>query len=136
MVAQADPALRSRPAEALRLDLLGLPVFEPHPELPPFEMPRRYLARLVERRLLRKLREIYEAAASDALARFGWQLRDWGANVLGRLAEQFAAETDPLRALARRAVESDTGPTDRATVATDLAELERFLIDGREGACG
>jgi GTP-binding protein EngB required for normal cell division len=138
MAAQFDPASQRRPPEALRLHLLGRPVFEMHRDYPRLEAPRyagnRHLAGLVERRLRRKLRATCEAAASDALARFASHLQGWAGKALGRLAEELAAQTDPLRAIVRRGAEADGENNDRATVAADLAELESFTTVRLEGA--
>jgi len=123
------------PTEALRLDVLSRPVFDSHADLPLVEMPRylpsRRLVGLMERRVLRKLRAAYGLPVANAVARFASQLRDWGGSALGRLAEQFAAQTDPLRAIARRAAEGGGG-TDPAAIAEDLAELDKFTANRPE----
>src|SRR5579871_890090 len=97
----------------------------------PRYLPSRRLVGLMERRVLRKLRAAYGLPVANAVARFASQLRDWGGSALGRLAEQFAAQTDPLRAIARRAAEGGGG-TDPAAIAEDLAELDKFTANRPE----
>jgi small GTP-binding protein len=136
MAARVAPASPHEPPEALRLHLLGRPVFEFRRDFPPPRLPRYPLVGLAERRLRRKLRELCEAAASDALARFASRLGAWGGNALEGLAEEFAAQTDPLRAIVRRGAEADGESDDRAAIAADLAELESFTTGRLEEASG
>lgn len=116
-------------AEELAVDLLTLPALEapPEAEIVPVEWPR-WAARFskhLERRIHRDLSRQLGHALQRAYESFGRRLREWLRAALSRLAEQFAAQAEPLRAAARRLREGSSGK-DPERIAADLLELENF----------
>jgi GTP-binding protein EngB required for normal cell division len=139
IAAEAAPA-RREPVEALAVSLLGRPVFDAcrildEPALPRPPRSRRF-AGLVERRVRRLLQEALAVPATDAVARFACELRRWGEAALRRLAEEFAAQTEPERASLRRQADRDAEPADDASVEADIAALARFLAPSCDEATG
>jgi len=81
----------------------------------------------LKRRLAREIRGKAGDAIEEAARVFANGLREWARKALARLAEQFAAQVEPLRASARSRVE------DAATARADLRRLERSPGEGSAG---
>ena len=125
---EALPADRDRPqppVEVVSVDLLGLPEIVVPEFLDDLEShaPRwiRRFGVLLEGRLARHIRAHAGEAINEAAREFGRRLSEWSRGALARLAEQFAAQAEPLRAPARTRIENPEA------VRADLARIETHV---------
>ncbi len=122
---------RTPDAGDLSLDLLTLPALVPPNEVPVVRVAwPRWIARFpsrLEKRIHRDLSAPLREPLTSAYRSFGRNLWDWLHASLSRLAEQFAAQAEPLRGEARRLSEGAAG-RDAERIAADLAEIERFEL--------
>lgn len=120
--------------DEVHVDLLARPTLELPAEIVGFE-PRswrwlRAMPGLRAQRIEAELRDRSFYAIDTAFMRLGGGLRTWGRAALQRLAEQFAAQTEPVRAQLRRIVGQE--PSDAAeAIAADLAVIERLTEDSQ-----
>ncbi len=123
------PSPGPRPEE-LQLDLLSRPTLTVPAEVDGLDLrvPRwlGFSRALLERRLESALHRQLGMQTAQAFVAFGSRLHDWSRSALSRLAEQFAAQAEPLRAYARRLAGADRELGDRAAIAADLREIEAF----------
>jgi GTP-binding protein EngB required for normal cell division len=106
--------------EPLALDLVALPALSVPREVETFTAPSGRWGR--ERRIAHEIERTLGDPLTRAFAEFGTALRVGSQATLARLAQEFTARSEPLRAQAKR--RGTGGGADAAAVAADLREVE------------
>jgi GTP-binding protein EngB required for normal cell division len=125
-MAEELPGAAARPEE-LTLELVTQPALSTPPQVAAadFKGPSwlRRFPRLLERRAYAELLARVDGSVSSEFWAFGKRLRDWLRSTTSALAARFAAQSEPLRAQARRSNELPE-VADPNTLAADLREIE------------
>ena len=120
----AEAVGRSRPdTSEIAVDLLSLPSISVPAAVEEWTMKRRAWAFGTKpRSIARKIATGIGSSLDSAYASFGNALLRAGERALSALAERFAAQSEPLRAQARRAASPPAG-LDRSRLEEDLRKL-------------